>query len=150
MWIPPPPPRPPPQYEPQHDVIRTKMRYRDHIMAASGYGGGECYCGQNGISDVAALAAGAIGAFLLYQVITMAMARRKKRNDGSRVSPFEVAKDLMLAGKEATLLVHGTLMLSKHKQSTIGNDTSETTKHRTTNPAIPGLILDYFSGIESL
>ena len=78
------------------------MRYRDHIMAASGYGGGDCYCDQNGISDIAALAAGAIGAFLLYQAITMAMARRKKRDDGNRVSPFEVAKDLMLAGEEVT------------------------------------------------
>ena len=57
MWIP--PPRPPPQYEPQHDVIRTKMRYRDHIMAASGYGGGGC-CGTPATQKSAAVTAAAI------------------------------------------------------------------------------------------
>ncbi len=79
--------------------------YRDHTMAASGHGG-ECYCGgggkQDGITDIAALAAGAIGAFLLYQAITMAAAgKRKKRDDGTFPSNFEIAKDIMFAGKIA-------------------------------------------------
>ena len=70
-------------------------------MAASGYGGGECYCGgqQNGINDIAALAAGAVAGFLLYQAITMAAAGRRKRDDGSYLSPIEIAKDIMYAGK---------------------------------------------------
>ena len=81
--------------------------YRDHMTAASGHGGpgGECYCGggkQEGVSDIAALAAGAIGAFLLYQAITMAAAgKRKKRDDGKVPSNFEIAKDIMFAGKIA-------------------------------------------------
>jgi hypothetical protein len=80
--------------------------YRDHVTAASGHGG-ECYCGggdgkQDGITDIAALAAGAIGAFLLYQAITMAAAgKRKKRDDGTFPSSIEIAKDIMFAGKIA-------------------------------------------------
>ena len=75
--------------------------YRDHVMAASGYGGGECYCGgqQTGINDIAALAAGAAAGFLLYQAITMAAAGRRKRDDGSYLSPIEIAKDIMFAGE---------------------------------------------------
>jgi hypothetical protein len=68
-------------------------------MAASGHGG-ECYCGQQGgFNDIAALAAGAIGAFLLYQAITMA-AGRKRREAKARVSPFEIASDVLFSGKD--------------------------------------------------
>jgi hypothetical protein len=81
--------------------------YRDHVMAASGYGGGECHCGtkgggsggQTGINDIAALAAGAVAGFLLFRAITMAAARRRKRDEGSYFSSFEIAKDILYAGK---------------------------------------------------
>lgn len=85
------------------------MYYRDNAMAASGYGhgGGECYCGnENGINDIVALAAGAIGAFLLYQAITMAAAGRKKRDDGSLTPASEVVKDILYAGKTPSTVVN--------------------------------------------
>ena len=76
-----------------------RIIYRDHAVAASGHGG-ECYCGkEDGISDIAALAAGAIAAFLIYQAITMAAAKRRKRNVANFISPFEAAKDVIFAGK---------------------------------------------------
>ena len=79
--------------------------YRDNRMSAtSGYGGGGCYCGaQNGISDAAALAAGAVAGFLLYQAITMAAAGRRKRSDDSYPAFFDIAKDLIHAGNEASI-----------------------------------------------
>ena len=75
-----------------------RIIYRDHAVAASGHGG-DCYCGkEEGISDIAALAAGAIAAFLIYQAITMAAGRRRKRDDGKLLSPIEVAKDVFFTG----------------------------------------------------
>ncbi len=77
------------------------MYYRDNRVAAtSGHGG--CYCGggQGGLSDAAALAAGAVAGFLLYQAITMAAAGRRKRsqraNQGLDLSNLW---DLVYAGK---------------------------------------------------
>lgn len=76
------------------------MYYRDNRVAAtSGHGG--CYCGgQGGLSDAAALAAGAVAGFLLYQAITMAAAGRRKRseraNEGTDLSNLW---DLVYAGK---------------------------------------------------
>ena len=77
-----------------------KMRYRDQRMSASSSHGGGCNCGQDsGISDAAALAAGAVAGFLLYQAITMAAAgRRKRSNDDSYPSVFEMTKDIVYAG----------------------------------------------------
>ena len=77
--------------------------YRDHVTAASGGYGGDCHCGggkeESGIPDVAALAAGAIGAFLIYQAITMAAAGKRKKRDNEKLSPFEIAKDILFAGE---------------------------------------------------
>jgi hypothetical protein len=78
------------------------MRYRDQQSSASSSYGGGCNCGgqDSGISDAAALAAGAVAGFLLYQAITMAAAgrRRKRSAHGSSPSVFEVTKDLVYAG----------------------------------------------------
>ncbi len=77
------------------------MRYRDQRMSASSSShGGGCNCGEDsGISDAAALAAGAVAGFLLYQAITMAAAgRRKRAADGSYPSVFEMTKDIVYAG----------------------------------------------------
>jgi hypothetical protein len=72
------------------------MYYRDNRMSGtSGHGG--CSCGTGaGINEIAALAAGAVGAFLLYQAITMAAAGRRKRSTSSFV---DRAKDVILAGE---------------------------------------------------
>ena len=76
-----------------------RIIYRDHAVAASGHGG-ECYCGkEDGISDIAALAAGAIAAFLIYQAITMAAAGKRKKRENEKLSPFEIAKDILFAGE---------------------------------------------------
>ncbi len=81
-----------------------RIIYRDHAIAASGGHGSECYCGkEDGISEIAALAAGAIAAFLIYQAITMAAARRRKRDESNFLSPFEVAKDVIFAGEIADI-----------------------------------------------
>ena len=70
--------------------------YRDNWgSATSSYGG--CHC-DNGISDAAALAAGAVAGFLLYQAITMAAAGRRKRSESTPLNLLEVAKDLLFAG----------------------------------------------------
>ena len=79
-----------------------RIIYRDHAMAGSSHGhGGECYCGKEegvgGVGDIAALAAGAIAAFLIYQAITMAAGRRRKRENVP--SPFEAVKDVIFTGK---------------------------------------------------
>ena len=83
------------------------MRYRDQRMSASSSSGGGCHCGgqDSGISDAAALAAGAVAGFLLYQAITMAAAGRRKRSaDDSFPSVFEMTKDIVYAGNRVDSL----------------------------------------------
>jgi len=76
------------------------MYYRDNRVAATS-GSGGCYCGgQGGLSDAAALAAGAVAGFLLYQAITMAAAGRRKRSDrATSENKFAYLWDLMYAGE---------------------------------------------------
>jgi hypothetical protein len=74
------------------------------MAGSSSYG---CSCdkgstGDSGIGDAAALAAGAIAAFLIYQAITMAAAGKRKKRENENLSPFEMAKDMIVAGRFTT------------------------------------------------
>ena len=75
--------------------------YRDQRMSgSSSYG---CSCGgekgESGIPDAAALAAGAIASFLLYQAITMAKAGKRKKRENENLLSFEIGKDIIYAGR---------------------------------------------------
>jgi len=79
------------------------MTHKGHSSSGGGYG---CSCdekGSGGVSEAAALAIGAIAAFLLYQAITMAKAGKKKRSPEE--SYVDSINDILFAGEFNTLNV---------------------------------------------